>query len=114
MANPSDNHAHDGNETTISSLSFDAHHPMLPADITERLAIDEQAGFFFTLIDATADAIIAHRPDGSIIYANGEAVRLLGHEEEADMLRYDLSAGSPAATCRVLLAGSSESSPRNL
>ena len=87
MANPSDNHAHDGNETTISSLSFDAHHPMLPADITERLAIDEQAGFFFTLIDATADAIIAHRPDGSIIYANGEAVRLLGHEEEADMLR---------------------------
>lgn len=60
--------------------------PTLPPDITSLLSAEEQAGFFYTLVDAAADAILAHRPDGSVVYANTEAVRLLGYPNEKALL----------------------------
>jgi diguanylate cyclase (GGDEF)-like protein/PAS domain S-box-containing protein len=82
MREPTDGPLHLEDETPISHLTFDARHPALPHDITQRLSFEEQAGFFFTLVDAAADAIIAHRPDGTIVYANAEAAQLLGYPDE--------------------------------
>jgi diguanylate cyclase (GGDEF)-like protein/PAS domain S-box-containing protein len=77
---------HPEDETPVSHVSLDARHPTLPSDIADRLSHDELEGFFFTLVDATADAIIVHRPDGSIVYANAEAARLLGYDTAAELL----------------------------
>jgi diguanylate cyclase (GGDEF)-like protein/PAS domain S-box-containing protein len=65
---------------------MDARLPLLPEDIRQLLTVDEQAGFFFTLVDSAADAIIAHRTDGSVIYANAEAASLLGYTDETELL----------------------------
>ena len=73
-------------ETPISHLGLVARRPMLPEDIASRLTADERAGFFYTLVDAAADAIIAHRPDGSIVYANEEAATLLGYACAEDLM----------------------------
>jgi diguanylate cyclase (GGDEF)-like protein/PAS domain S-box-containing protein len=70
----------------VSHLGLSARHPTLPEDITRLLSHDEQDGFFFTLVDAAADALIVHRPDGSVIYANEEAARLLDYSERAHVL----------------------------
>jgi diguanylate cyclase (GGDEF)-like protein/PAS domain S-box-containing protein len=70
----------------VSHLSLDARLPLLPEDIRRLLTVDEQAGFFYTLVDSAADAIIAHRADGSVVYANAEAALLLGYEHEARLL----------------------------
>ena len=86
MSDPTDRPAHSEDETPISHLGLDARLPPLPPDIAGRLSPDERAGFFFALIDAAADAIIAHRPDGSIVYANSEAAQLLGYPDEGAML----------------------------
>jgi diguanylate cyclase (GGDEF)-like protein/PAS domain S-box-containing protein len=86
MVDRRDTPAHPEDETPISHLSFDGRHPGLPADITQRLSLEEQAGFFFTLVDGAADALIAHRPDGSIVYANAEAAHLLGYESEQSLI----------------------------
>ena len=59
---------------------------MLPEDIASRLTDEERAGFFYTLVDAAADAIIAHRSDGSVIYANHEAATLLGYDSAEDLM----------------------------
>lgn len=82
MSEATDGSLHAEDETPVSHLTFDARHPALSDDITQRLSFEEQAGFFFTLVDAAADAIIAHRPDGTIIYANAEAAELLGYPDE--------------------------------
>jgi diguanylate cyclase (GGDEF)-like protein/PAS domain S-box-containing protein len=66
----------------ISHLTIEARLPSLPAEIRRSLTMDEQASFFYSLVDAAADAIIAHRPDGSVVYANSEAASLLGYSEE--------------------------------
>ena len=73
-------------ETPVSHLGFVGTQPELPADIASRLSAEERASFFFALIDATADAIIAHRPDGSIVYANTAAAQLLGYESVEQMV----------------------------
>ena len=86
MTHPADNRPHPEDETPISHLGLDNRHPTLPADIVTRLSVEEQAGFFFTLVDAAADAVIAHRPDGCIVYANSEAALLLGYDNEKDLL----------------------------
>jgi len=70
----------------ISHLGLEARQPVLPSDIAQRLTVEERAGFFYTLVDAAADAIIAHRPDGSIVYANEEATKLLGYETASELL----------------------------
>jgi diguanylate cyclase (GGDEF)-like protein/PAS domain S-box-containing protein len=70
----------------ISHLGLEAHQPAMPADITQRLTAEEQAGFFYTLVDAAGDAIIAHRPDGSVVYANEAAVKLLGYDSPSELL----------------------------
>jgi diguanylate cyclase (GGDEF)-like protein/PAS domain S-box-containing protein len=51
-------------------------------EIARSLTDEEQAAFFFSLVDSTADAIIAHRPDGSVVYANSGAAELLGYDQE--------------------------------
>jgi len=73
-------------ETPISHLGLEARQPVLPPDIAQRLTLEERAGFFYTLVDAAADAIIAHRPDGSVVYANAQAAHLLGYEKTSDLL----------------------------
>jgi diguanylate cyclase (GGDEF)-like protein/PAS domain S-box-containing protein len=73
-------------ETPISHLGLQTRQLVLPEDISQRLTAEERAGFFFTLVDATADAIIAHRPDGSVVYANEAAAALLGYGTPADLL----------------------------
>ena len=61
-------------------------HPMrLAPDIADRLSPDEQAAYFSTLIDAAVDAMIAHRPDGTIIWANRGASELLGYSADEIM-----------------------------
>ena len=56
-------------------------HPMrLAPEIAERLSPNEQATFFCTLVDSALDTIIAHRADGTIIWANQGALELLGYE----------------------------------
>jgi diguanylate cyclase (GGDEF)-like protein/PAS domain S-box-containing protein len=69
-----------------SQTDLNDRRPTLPPDITGLLSPEEQAGFFYTLVDAAADAILAHRPDGSVVYANTEAVRLLGYSDEKALL----------------------------
>jgi diguanylate cyclase (GGDEF)-like protein/PAS domain S-box-containing protein len=61
-------------------------HPMrLASEITERLSPHEQAAFFATLVDSALDAIIAHRPDGHVIWASQGAVELLGYDSDEIM-----------------------------
>jgi diguanylate cyclase (GGDEF)-like protein/PAS domain S-box-containing protein len=100
-------------ETPISHLGLNARQPALPPDIAQRLTPEERAGFFCTLVDAAADAIIAHRPDGSVVYANDEAARLLGYDTPAammDMPPYSWIAptqlqGAPRRIERILAEG---------
>ena len=73
-------------ETPISHLGLETRGPVLPDDIAQRLTAEERAGFFYTLVDAAADAIIAHRPDGSVVYANEAAANLLGYNSPSDLL----------------------------
>lgn len=56
--------------------------PLLPREVTEHLDAADQSAFFCMLVDATLDAIIAHRPDGSVVYANKGATDLLGYSPE--------------------------------
>jgi len=86
MNHPDDTSHRQEDENPISHLSMDVRMPLLPEDIRQLLTVDEQAGFFHTLVDAAADAIIAHRSDGSIVYANTEAAQLLGYEHERELL----------------------------
>jgi len=86
MSNADDTHRHVEEETPVSHLGFDNSGPLLPAEIARELNPHEQAGFFFTLVDAAADAIIAHRPDGSVVYVNSAAAKLLGYSCPAEML----------------------------
>ena len=86
MTDSTDNPKHAEDETPVSHLGLDPRRPTLPPDIALRLSTEERAGFFFALVDAAADAIIAHRPDGSIVYANTEAAMLLGYDDENAML----------------------------
>lgn len=86
MSLPDDTSKRQEDENPISHLSMDARLPLLPEDIRQLLTVDEQAGFFYTLVDAAGDAIIAHRADGSVVYANTEAAKLLGYEHEQELL----------------------------
>ena len=58
----------------------------LAADIAGRLSSREQAAFFSMLVDSALDAIIAHRPDGHVIWANQGARELLGYDSD-EMMR---------------------------
>jgi diguanylate cyclase (GGDEF)-like protein/PAS domain S-box-containing protein len=71
-------HKHETSRTGLHDV-----HPPLMRDIARSLTGEEQAGFFFTLVDAAADALIVHRPDGTVVYANSEAAHLLGYEQRA-------------------------------
>ena len=82
MAEHDPTQQHPENELPVSHLSIEAQMPHLPDDIRQSLTIDEQASFFYTLVNAAADAVIAHRPDGCIVYANSEAAELLGYGED--------------------------------
>ncbi len=82
MADQEPTKRHKENELPVSHLSIEARLPHLPEEIRQSLTIDEQASFFYSLVDAAADAIIAHRPDGSVVYANAEAATLLGYSDE--------------------------------
>jgi diguanylate cyclase (GGDEF)-like protein/PAS domain S-box-containing protein len=53
--------------------------PLLPRDVSEHMTDAELAGFFCTLVDSALDAIIAHRPDGTIVYASRGACDLFGY-----------------------------------
>jgi diguanylate cyclase len=86
MSDRTDTPRREEDETPISHLGLEARQPVLPDDIARRLTSEERAGFFYTLVDAAADAIIAHRPDGSVVYANEEAAKLLGYDSPADLL----------------------------
>ena len=61
------------------AASIDEHPMRLAPEIVERLSPHEQAAFFSTLVDSALDAIIAHRPDGHVIWANQGAAELLGY-----------------------------------
>ncbi len=64
----------------LAQAPFNA--PLLTREISERLSADEQSGFFCALVDSAPDAIIAHNPDGRILYANRGAAELLGYSAE--------------------------------
>ena len=67
------------NDIPVSRVSIAGRHPSLPGDIARELTAEEQASFFYTLIDSASDAIIVHRPDGTVVYANEGAQLLLGY-----------------------------------
>jgi PAS domain S-box-containing protein len=48
------------------------------SDVTARNQADSEARFRGALLDAIGEAVLAARPDGSIVYANPAAERLLG------------------------------------
>jgi PAS domain S-box-containing protein len=48
------------------------------SDITARSQADSEARFRTALLDAIGEAVLAARPDGTIVYANPAAERLLG------------------------------------
>jgi PAS domain S-box-containing protein len=48
------------------------------SDITARNAANSEARFRTALLDAIGEAVLAARPDGTIVYANPAAERLLG------------------------------------
>jgi len=68
-----------------TAASIDDHPMRLAPEIAERLSSRERASFFATLVDSALDAIIAHRPDGHIIWANLGASELLGYEDDEIM-----------------------------
>jgi diguanylate cyclase (GGDEF)-like protein/PAS domain S-box-containing protein len=67
------------------AASIDEHPMRLAPEIAERLSAHEQAAFFATLVDSALDAIIAHRPDGTIIWANLGASELMGYDGDEIM-----------------------------
>lgn len=68
-------------EGTAEASRLEELHPRLMRDMARSLTDREQAGFFFSAIDVAPDALIVHRPDGTLIYANSEAASLLGYEQ---------------------------------
>ncbi|NTU70688.1 MAG: diguanylate cyclase [Coriobacteriia bacterium] len=75
-----------GTESDLpEAVSIDEHPLRLAPDIGARLSPAEQATFFCTLVDSAFDAIIAHRPDGTIIWANQGASELLGYDTQEIM-----------------------------
>lgn len=81
----SDNPAHLEEDDLPLTAEVDAHPMRLAPDISERLSTGEQATFFCTIVDSAVDAIIAHRLDGTIIWANKGAADLLGYDSEEIM-----------------------------
>ena len=115
MRDPARNeHDHLEDEMPVSHLGLNTRRPILPPDIMQQLSQDEQEGFFFTLIDAVADALIAHRPDGTVVYANEGAAALLGYEDRQDLLEIapyawiapDMLPSAPRRIERILSDGS--------
>jgi diguanylate cyclase (GGDEF)-like protein/PAS domain S-box-containing protein len=81
-------------------------HPMcLAPEIAQRLSPTEQAAFFCTLVDSALDAIIAHRSDGRVVWANQGASELLGYtsDELLDLSPYEWVAPAyiPTAPARI-------------
>lgn len=79
MSDANDTPARHEEDDLPLAAKVDDHPLRLAPEITERLSSGEQATFFCTLVDSAIDAIIAHRPDGSIIWANQGASELLGY-----------------------------------
>ena len=65
-----------------TAASIDDHPMRLAPEIAERLSPHEQAAFFSTIVDSALDAIIAHRPDGRIVWASQGAAEILGYDAE--------------------------------
>ncbi len=85
MSDTSDIPARPTEDDLPVSAQVDAHPLRLAPEIAERLSPGEQATFFCTLVDSAIDAIIAHRPDGAIVWANQGAAELLGYSFEEMM-----------------------------
>lgn len=79
MSDASDTPARPIEDDLPVSAQVDEHPLRLAPEIAERLSPGEQATFFCTLVDSAIDAIIAHRPDGAIVWANHGASELLGY-----------------------------------
>ena len=77
-----DTPAHHNEDDLPLAAKVDDHPLRLAPEIAERLSAGEQATFFCTLVDSALDAIIAHRADGTIIWANQGASELLGYDLE--------------------------------
>jgi len=110
--NSDENHPQRPVDDMPVASQIDANVPILPSDITERLSPAEQASFFATLVDSAADAIIAHRSDGTVIWFNQGTCDLLGYKRAdlAHMKPYgwiapELMAGSPRRIERILHDG---------
>jgi diguanylate cyclase (GGDEF)-like protein/PAS domain S-box-containing protein len=82
MTDSADNGSHQDEDDLPVAASIDEHPMRLAPEIAERLSPHEQAAFFCTLVDSALDAIIAHRPDGHVIWANQGAAELLGYTDE--------------------------------
>jgi diguanylate cyclase (GGDEF)-like protein/PAS domain S-box-containing protein len=79
MSYSPDTHGHPAEDDLPLTTEVDEHPMRLAPEIAERLTPAEQATFFCTLVDSAVDAIIAHRADGIIIWANMGALELLGY-----------------------------------
>jgi diguanylate cyclase (GGDEF)-like protein/PAS domain S-box-containing protein len=86
MSAPHDTQPHADEDDLPLVAEVDEHPMRLAADIAERLSEGEQAAFFCTLVDSALDAIIAHRADGTIVWANQGASELLGYDSAELML----------------------------
>ena len=75
---------HDEDDLPLAA-SIDSHPMRLAPEIARRLSPHEQAAFFSTLVDSALDAIIAHRPDGHVVWANQGAAELLGYDADEIM-----------------------------
>lgn len=82
MSHSPDNTPHAGEDDLPLAASVDDHPLRLAEEIAGRLSEPEQAAFFCTLVDAALDAIVAHRPDGTVVWANQGASELLGYDAD--------------------------------
>ncbi len=112
MSEPGDTHARHREDDLPLAAKVDDHPLRLAPDIAGRLSATEQATFFCSLVDSAIDAIIAHRPDGSVIWANQGASELLGLTTEQIMalppygwVAPDQIAGAPRRIETILREG---------
>lgn len=110
---PAENiHAQPPDDVPVVTPRDEPHLDGLAPDASAALSVESEASLFGTIVDTAMDAIIVHRPDGTIVFANLAAGALLGMptSEVLDLPAYgwiapDMMLGSPRRIEAILHDG---------